>query len=134
GLSLVTYTTLFRSHGLTFERLREQRKEIEEAQARIGDDFRIFHGTELEIKTDGSLDFPDEVLAWLDIVVASIHNGLRQPGEEVTQRALDALRNPNVDILGHPTGRIINQREPSAMDVGAVIREAVKTGTALEIN
>lgn len=122
------------ARGLTWERLQEQRKEIEEAQRMIGDGFRIFHGIELEIKTDGTLDFPDEVLAWLDIVVASIHNGLRQPGDEVTRRALNAVRNPHVDILGHPTGRLINQREPSAMDVGAVIREAAKTGTALEVN
>ncbi len=120
--------------GLTIERLREQRKEIEEARREMGNDFRILHGTELEIKLDGTLDFPDEVLAWLDIVVASIHSGLRQPGEQVTQRAFNALRNPHVDIIGHPTGRLINQREPSAMDVEAVIREAVKTGTALEIN
>lgn len=120
--------------GLTIERLRAQRKEIEEAQRDIGGGFRILHGTELEIKLDGTLDFPDEILAWLDIVVASIHSGLRQPGEEVTRRALNAVRNPHVDILGHPTGRLINQREPSDMDVGAVIKEAVKTGTALEIN
>jgi DNA polymerase (family 10) len=120
--------------GLTVDRLKAQRKEIEEARWAIGDDFRIFHGIELEIKLDGTLDFPDEVLAWLDIVVASIHSGLRQPGEEVTRRALNAVRNPHVDILGHPTGRLINQREPSAMDVGAVIREAAKTGVALEAN
>jgi DNA polymerase (family 10) len=122
------------ANGLTVERLRAQRKEIEEARSRLGPDFRIFHGIELEIKLDGTLDFPDEVLAWLDIVVASIHSGLRQPGEQVTQRALNAVRNPHVDILGHPTGRIINQREPSAMDVAAVIKEAARTGTALEIN
>ncbi len=122
------------ANGLTVERLRAQRKEIEEAQRVVGPDFRILHGTEMEIRLDGTLDFSDDVLAWLDVVVASIHSGLRQPGEQVTQRALDAIRNPNVDILGHPTGRIINHREPSAMDVSAVIREAARTGTALEIN
>jgi DNA polymerase (family 10) len=122
------------ARGLTVERLRAQRREIEEAESSLGGGFRIFHGVELEIKTDGTLDFPDEVLAWLDIVVASIHNGLRQPAEEVTRRALNAVSNPHVDILGHPTGRLINQREPSALDVGAVIREAAKTGTALEVN
>jgi DNA polymerase (family 10) len=122
------------TNGLTIDRLHAQRKEIEEAQRAIGDDFRIFHGTELEIKPDGSLDFPDEVLAWLDIVVASIHSGLRQPGEQVTERAIRAVNNPNVDILGHPTGRIINQREPSDMDVPAVMKEAAKSGCAMEIN
>lgn len=120
--------------GLTVERLHEQRKEIEEAQAAIGDNFRILHGTEVEIKRDGTLDFPDDVLAWLDIVVASIHMGLRGSAEEVTARAITAARNPHVDIIGHPTGRIINQREPSALDVGALIREAAQTGVALEIN
>lgn len=122
------------TNGLTLERLHAQRKEIDEAQRVIGNDFRILHGVELEIKPDGSLDFPDEALAWLDIVVASIHSGLRQPAEQVTQRALNAIRNPNVDILGHPTGRLINQREPSALDVSVVIREAARTGTALEVN
>jgi DNA polymerase (family X) len=122
------------ANGLTLERLRAQRREIEEARRIVGPDFRIFHGTELEIKLDGSLDFPDEVLAWLDIVVASVHSGLRQPAEQVTQRVLNAIRNPNVDIIGHPTGRIINQRDPSGLDVSAAIREAARTGTALEIN
>jgi DNA polymerase (family 10) len=122
------------TNGLSIERLHEQRREIEEARRSIGGDFRILHGTEMEIKSDGTLDFPDEVLEWLDIVVASVHTGLRQPGEEVTRRTIDAMRNPNVDIIAHPTGRLINQREPSDIDVSAVIREAVKTGTALEIN
>jgi DNA polymerase (family 10) len=122
------------TNGLTVERLHQQRKEIEEAQRAIGDDFRILHGTEVEIKLDGTLDFPAEVLAWLDIVVASIHSGLRGTAEQVTQRALAAARNPNVDIIGHPTGRLINQREPSALDVAALIREAAKTGVVLEIN
>ena len=67
-------------------------------------------------------------------MIASIHNGLRQPGEEVTRRALNAVRNPHVDILGHPTGRLINHREPSDMDVEAVIREAAQTGAVLEVN
>ena len=92
------------TNGLTIERLHQQRKEIEEAQKEIGDGFRILHGTEVEIKLDGTLDFPDEVLAWLDIVVASIHSGLRGPPKQVTQRALAAARNPNVDIIGPPDG------------------------------
>jgi DNA polymerase (family 10) len=122
------------TNGLTVERLRAQRREIEAARRSVGSGFRILHGTEMEINPDGSLDFPDEILDWLDIVVASVHSGLRQPGEEVTRRALGAIRNPRVDILAHPTGRLINQREPSDMDVSAVIREAARTGTALEVN
>ncbi len=122
------------TNGLTVERLRAQRREIEEARRSVGSGFRILHGTEMEINPDGSLDFPDEILDWLDIVVASVHRGLRQPGEEVTRRAIGAIRNPRVDIIAHPTGRLINQREPSDMDVSAVIREAARTGTALEVN
>jgi DNA polymerase (family 10) len=122
------------TNGLTVERLHKQRKEIEEAQRQIGDDFKILHGSEVEIKPDGSLDYPDEVLAWLDIVVASMHSGLRGSAEEVTRRAIAAASNPHVDIIGHPTGRLINQRDPSALDVGALIRVAAKTGVALEIN
>lgn len=122
------------TNGLTVERLRAQRKEIEEAQRQIGDGFRILHGSEVEIKPDGSLDYHDQVLAWLDIVVASIHSGLRGSAEEVTRRAIAAAQNPHVDIIGHPTGRLINQREPSALDVGALIRVAARTGVALEIN
>src|SRR5439155_15653585 len=109
--------------GLTVERLRAQREEIEEVRRAVGGGIRILHGSEVEIRLDGTLDFPDDVLAWLDIVVASIHTGLRQPADEVTRRAVNAIRNPNVDILGHPTGRLINQREPSALDVSSVIRE-----------
>ena len=122
------------ANGLSIERLHAQRKEIEEAQKAVGDDFRILHGAEVEIKLDGTLDYPDEVLAWLDVVVASIHSGLRGSAEQVTHRALAAARNPHVDIIGHPTGRIIGQREPAALDVGALIREAARTGVALEIN
>jgi DNA polymerase (family X) len=122
------------TNGLTVERLHAQRKEIEEAQRQIGSDFRILHGSEVEIKPDGTLDFPDEVLRWLDIVVASIHSKLNGPAEEVTRRAIAAAENPHVDIIGHPTGRLINQREPSALDVPALIKVAAKTGVALEIN
>ncbi len=122
------------TNGLTVERLRAQRREIEAARRNVGGGFRILHGTEMEINPDGSLDFPDEILEWLDIVVASVHRGLRQPGEEVTRRAIGAIRNPRVDIIAHPTGRLINQREPSDMDVSAVIQEAARTGTALEVN
>jgi DNA polymerase (family 10) len=97
-------------------------------------DFALLQGCEMEIKADGSLDFPDDVLAELDFVVASVHTSLRQDPEQITQRVMNALRNPYVDVIGHPSGRILGQREESAVNLDAVIQEAAKTGTALEVN
>jgi DNA polymerase (family 10) len=88
----------------------------------------------VEIKADGSQDYPDEVLAGLDVVIASLHTGLRQPREKVTARALKAIRNPHVDILGHPTGRLYPDREGADLDMDAVLAAAADTRTALEIN
>jgi DNA polymerase (family 10) len=80
------------------------------------------------------LDYPDEFLATLDLVVASMHTGLRQPREKVTQRTINAIRNPHVDILGHPTGRLIPDREGADLDMDAVLLAAAESGVALEIN
>ncbi len=121
------------ARGLTVEQIREQAAEVAEVN-RLLAPFRVLHGVELEIKTDGTLDYPDEVLASLDIVVASVHQGLRHEGERVTARVLDACRNPHVDIIAHPTGQILGSREPSALDVDAMIATARTTGTVLEIN
>jgi len=88
----------------------------------------------VEIKADGELGFPDEVLAKLDIVIASIHVGLRQPREQITERMLKALRNPHVDIIGHPTGRLIPNREGADLDMEAVFAAAAEERVALEIN
>lgn len=120
--------------GLSVERLRQQRKEIDEAQRTLGDQIRLLQGTEVEIRADGALDYPDEVLAELDIVFASMHTGLRQPREKVTQRTLDAIRHPHVDVIGHPTGRMIPDREGADLDMDAVLAAAAESGTALEIN
>lgn len=119
--------------GLTVERLREQRAEIERLNKRWSD-FRLLHGIEVEIRADGTLDYPDEVLAELDCVVASIHTGLRQDREQITARALAAVRNPHVDILGHPSGRLLGRREESAVDLEVVLQAAAETGVAMEIN
>ena len=83
---------------------------------------------------DGSLGLDDEVLATLDVVVASIHSGLRQERETITERCLRAVANPNVDILGHPTGRLIGRRPPSDLDVERVLLACAETGTVVEIN
>lgn len=119
--------------GLTVERLQAQRVEIDALNA-TWDDFRLLQGCELEIKADGSLDFPDEVLARLDLVVASVHTSLRQDPAQMAQRVLSALRNPYVDVVGHPSGRILGQRDESTVDLDAVIHTAAETGTALEVN
>jgi DNA polymerase (family 10) len=121
-------------NGLTPERLKEQRKEIAKAQKKLGDDLLILQGAEVEIKADGTLDYPDEVLATLDIVVASLHVSTRQPREQVTARMLAAIRNPHVDIIGHPTNRHLPDREGADLDMNAVLKAAAETGTALEIN
>jgi DNA polymerase (family 10) len=120
--------------GLSPERLRQQRIEIDAAQKKLGDRILLLQGTEVEIRADGALDFSDEVLASLDIVFASMHTGLRQPREKVTQRTLAAIHNPHVDVIGHPTGRMIPDREPADLDMDAVLKAAAETGTALEIN
>ena len=100
----------------------------------LGDRITLLHGTEMEIKADGSLDYPDEVLAKLDIVIASLHTSLGQERERVTQRLLEAIRNPHVDIIGHPTGRLIPDREAADLDMEAVFAAAAEMGTVLEIS
>ncbi len=121
------------ARGLTPERLRQQRAEIE-ALNRQWDDLVLLQGCELEIKADGSLDLPEEVLAGLDFVIASVHTSLRQDPAQITARVLKALHCPYVDVIGHPSGRILGQREESAVDLEAIFRAAVETGTAMEVN
>jgi len=111
-----------------------QQKEIEQVQAELGDMIRILHASEVEIKADGTLDYPDEFLASLDLVVASLHTSLRQPRDRVTERVIKAIRNPHVDIIGHPTGRLIPDREGADLDMEALLAAAAETGVALEIN
>ena len=122
------------ANGLTVERLREKRKEIDTVQAQLGDSIRLLHGTEMEIKADGTLDYPDDVLAELDIVIASLHVSMRQPRAQVTERMLNAINNPHVDIIAHPTNRLIPDRGGADLDMDAVLAAAAETDTALEIN
>ena len=121
-------------NGLSVERLHEQRQEIEKVRKKIGDKLLILHGTEMEIRADGKLDFDDETLAWLDIVIASLHVSIRQPREQVTERMLNALNNPHVDIIAHPTNRLIPDREGADLDMDVILQAADDTDTALEIN
>ncbi|MDX2160715.1 MAG: DNA polymerase/3'-5' exonuclease PolX [bacterium] len=121
------------ANGLSIERLLEQQAEIRAVDAEMHP-FRVFHGTEMEIKADGELDFPDDVLMQLDFVVASLHVSLRQPREQITQRLLNAIRNPHVDLIGHPRGQLIPDRDPADLDMDAVFAAARDFGIALEIN
>jgi len=121
------------ARGLTPERLQAQREEIERLNGRWTD-FKLLHGVEVEIRSDGCLDLPDEVLAGLDVVIASVHSGLRQDRERMTARVVAAMRNPHVDIIGHPSGRLIGQREESSVDLDEVLRVAAETGTIVEVN
>ncbi|HSR48039.1 MAG TPA: DNA polymerase/3'-5' exonuclease PolX [Anaerolineales bacterium] len=121
-------------NGLSPERLRKQRAEIDRVQRRLGNELRLLHGAEVEILADGTLDFDDTVLAGLDVVIAAIHLSLRQPREMMMTRLLNAIRNPHVDVVGHPTGRMIGSREASDLDMEAVFSAAADHGVALEIN
>ncbi|MBX3051872.1 MAG: DNA polymerase/3'-5' exonuclease PolX [Caldilineaceae bacterium] len=125
------------TQGVDAGALAEQRAEIDRLNgeyAAAGIDFRLLLGTEAEVLADGTLGLPDDVLATLDVVVASIHTGLRQDRETITERCLKAVRNPHVDILGHPTGRLIGRREPSEIDLERVLQACAETGTIVEIN
>jgi DNA polymerase (family 10) len=120
--------------GLSMDEIKAQRKEIEAIQSSLGDSIRLLQGCEVEIRADGSLDFPDEILAELDIVLAALHSGLRQPRQQVTERMLSAIRNPHVDLVVHPTGRLIPDREGADLDMEAILAAAAEYKTALEIN
>jgi DNA polymerase (family 10) len=120
--------------GLSPDELAAQRREILAAQDYFGDTIRLFQGAEVEILADGSLDYRDDDLAKLDMVIASLHSGLRQPRQQVTDRLVRAMRNPHVDVIGHPSGRLIPDREGADLDMEVVLDTAAQTGVALEIN
>ena len=138
GIKVIAFTdhsvSLGVTGGLSMDDHKKQAAEIKKIQKQLGDEILVLHATEVEIKADGALDYPDEFLASLDLVLASLHTSLRQPREKVTERLLNAIRNPHVDIIGHPTGRLIPEREGADLDMDAVLNAAAETGVALEIN
>jgi DNA polymerase (family 10) len=119
--------------GVTADDLRRQGEEIAAANEELAP-FRILRGAECDILPDGSLDLPDDVLAELEWVTASLHAGQRTPGPELTRRVTEAMRHPAVRALSHPTGRLINHRPPNALDLEETIAVAVETAVALEVN
>ncbi|HEU5430652.1 MAG TPA: helix-hairpin-helix domain-containing protein [Thermomicrobiales bacterium] len=120
------------ANGLSPERLRLQRDEVDKLDGTDG--VRLLQGAEVEVSRDGRLDYANDVLARLDIVVASLHSGLRQPQAQLTNRLLGVLANSNVDIIAHPSGRLIERREGGDFDWPRVFAAATQSGTALEIN
>ena len=121
------------ANGQSPQRLAQQIKEIHKINARLKG-ITLLAGAEVDILAEGNLDFEDELLADLDFVVASIHSALGSARERVTMRTLKAMDNPCVTCIGHPTGRLIGQREAMDLDMPAVIEHAAQTGTALEVN
>jgi DNA polymerase (family 10) len=136
------------ARGLTPDRVEEQREIIAALNARYVQEeadgtappetppegFRLLHGCELEIRADGALDYPDELLERFDLVVASVHVSRRQSKAELTRRTLNGIQNPHVDVIAHPAGRMIGSRDDLDLDWEAVYAEAARTGTALEMN
>jgi DNA polymerase (family 10) len=136
------------ARGLTPDRVEQEREIIAGLNARFADEeargeipeganrdgFRLLHGCELEVRADGVLDYEDDLLARFDLVVASVHVARRQPRAELTRRTLNAIRSPHVDVIAHPSGRMIQTRDDLDLDWDAVFEAAAATGTALEIN
>jgi DNA polymerase (family 10) len=121
------------ANGLSIERLAEKNKELKTVNKKMKG-INILTGSEVDIKMDGSLDYPDEVLKELDVVIASVHSGFKMDRDTITKRIVGALKNPYVHALGHPTGRLINEREPYDVDIDQVIETALKYDKALEVN
>lgn len=121
------------ANGLTAERLREQKKMIHELNEKYND-ITILSGIEMDILPDGTLDYDDELLAEMDFVIASIHSSFSQPRETIMERLKTALQNPHVDLIAHPTGRLIGRRAGYDVDVDMLIELARETNTALELN
>lgn len=126
-------TSSFIANGLDASRMEEQIRLVRRAAESVAG-IRVLVGSEVDIRSDGTLDYPDSLLAELDFVVASVHQGLDGAEEKLTRRVLRAIENPYVCVIGHPTGRLINQRPPMKLDLAKVFRFAADTGTALEIN
>ena len=121
------------ARGLSVERVLEEIAEIDALNRKLKG-FRILKGVEVDIRSDNTLDLPDEVLSKLDIVNASVHSGFRQTSEKITGRITAAMRNPFVTTISHPTGRLLGERDAYQVDMEEVLRVAADTGTAIEIN
>ena len=120
------------ARGVTVEDLRAHAASVRALSEVAG--IRVLMGAEVDILGDGALDYPDDVLAELDLVIGSVHSRFRMPRDEMTKRVIRALEHPHLDVLGHPTGRLIGERPPYDLDIDAVIDAARRSETAIEIN
>ena len=138
GFSYIAITdhskNLAMTNGLDEKRALEHVQRIREVDREMEGRIRVFTGIEVDILADGALDLDDEVLAQMEIVIASVHTRFEQSREEMTARVLRAIENPYTRILGHPTGRLLLRREPFALDLGTVLRRAAELGVAVEHN
>ena len=124
-------------HGLNEKQLLKQKKEIDEINSKFkiqNSKFKILWGCEANILTDGSVDISDEILKQMDYVIASVHSSLKMDKDEMTQRIIKAMKNPNIDIIAHLTGRLLQKREECKIDLDQILKVAKETGTILEIN
>jgi DNA polymerase (family 10) len=119
--------------GLSIDKMWRQVEALRKLNDRLKE-ITILIGCECDILAEGRLDYPDQLLAACDIVVASVHSGMRQDRKKITGRVLRAMEHPHVAVLGHPTGRLIDRREPMDLDMNAIVAKAVETGTALELS
>ena len=138
GYEYLAITDHSATHGfgkdVSSDALRRHIEHIRAVDASFGDDFRLLAGSEVNVLPDGALDYDDELLGELDWVIASLHSSFRMGEEEMTDRMVRAIEHPLVDAIGHPTGRLIERREPYALDLDRVFEAAARTGTFLEIN
>src|SRR3989344_3872921 len=121
------------ANALDKKRILKQKKEIEKVNKKLRS-ITILHGTEVNINNDGTLDMEDKILKNFDVVIGAVHSGFKNPKDKMTKRILRAMENENVDIIAHPTGRLITKRESYEIDLDVVMDAAKKTNTVLEIN
>jgi DNA polymerase (family 10) len=122
------------ANGMAPDRIRKQLGAVRKAETEAEGEIRLFTGSEVDIKADGTLDYPNSILKDLDVVIGSVHSRFRMSKEEMTARITRAMQSGMMDVLGHPTGRIIGQREPYELDFGKVLDVAKETGVLMELN
>lgn len=140
-IGIADHTKFLRiEHGLDEKKLSQQRKEIDKINSRLRQGFggqakfKILQGCEANILADGTIDIKDEALKKLDYVIAGVHSNFKMPKEKMTERIINVMKNPNVDIISHPTGRILKRRDEYQIDFDKILRVAEETRTVLEIN
>ena len=133
-IGIADHTKFLRiEHGLDEKKLAQRNKEIDKLNAKLKD-FKILKGAEANILNDGTIDIKDETLKKLDFVIAGVHSSFKMEKDRMTDRIIRAMKNPNVDIISHPTGRLLLRRDEYQIDFDKILKVAKETGTILEIN